>query len=386
MFVRIEETLDIRGFPVPVVFETRRSRGGDQTVYQLSYIASSPEQSLTPARLLDWLGIPVTDLSDIPGLQKLLNRLHVLSFGLGWFGGHFSKSRTESFSANPNFIELAIQLDRLELVPEYLAVNNAFLELRLDRSASEFNTSFTSHARLTIGDCEVQFLISYGKRPEWESVYAYDGIRGHFRLALSTEDTGVLSLSSILGHFMPNIQCLPPALSKVLTRTGISKFRLGVDKDDNGKNKIAMIDLEVIMEEDDMEIFGMILYRYAQDFYKSDQLPEGLSISNPTLKLRIDYPNDKVRHSESKTVISSNTKQDSRKISASINARAEIGDQELTATLWVDAQEDTLIDMSIVPTNESIAMEEVIMFFIRKMSGMLFKSTQDVSIYSDIAI
>ncbi|RGP58392.1 ankyrin repeat and socs box protein 6 [Fusarium sporotrichioides] len=334
LFVRIEERLDIKGSTVPIVFETRRPRGGDKTIYQLSYIASSSKQDLTPARLLNWLGISNTNLSDIPGLEKLLGSLHVLSFGLGWLEGTPEKSRTKPFSAKLDFMELAIRLDRLDLVPDYLAVENAFLELRLDQQGSGFNTSLTSYARLTIGNCDVQFLISYGERPEWESVYAYNAIPGHFRLALSTGDTGVLSLSNILGHFVPNVQCLPPALQKVLLRTGISKFRLGIGKDEAGKNVIAMIHLEVMLEEDDMEIF------------------EGLSISSPKLTLRIDYPND----------------EDARTISASISVLTDIRDEEFNATIWLDAKEDTIIGMSIVPVSESIALGEIIAFFSQTMS------------------
>ncbi|KAM0467325.1 hypothetical protein ACHAP7_012068 [Fusarium lateritium] len=351
LFVRIEEQLDIQGFIVPIIFETRRSRGGDKTIYQLSYIASSLKQGLTPARLLNWLGIPSTNLSDIPGLQKLLDSLHVLSFGLGWLEGTPEKSRTKTFSAKPDFMELAIRLDQLDLVPEYLAVGDAFLELRLDQQGSGFKTSLTSYARLRIGNCDVQFLISYGDRPEWESVYAYDGIPGHFRLALSTGDTGVLSLSNILGHFMPNVQCLPPALHNVLLRTGISKFRLGIGKDEADKNEIAMIHLEVMLEEDDMEIF------------------EGLSISSPKLTLRINYPND----------------EDARTISASISVLTDIRDEEFNATIWVDAKEDTIIGMSIMPVNESIALGEVIAFFSKKMSeSFKFDLPSDFSFMQDV--
>ncbi|KAL6810214.1 hypothetical protein V8C40DRAFT_284176 [Trichoderma camerunense] len=334
VFVRIEERLDIHGFPVPIVFETRRSRGGDQTVYQLSYISSSPKDSLTPARLLDWLGVASSNFSDIPDLEKLLDSLHILSFSLGWFGGSDGGSGGKSFSAKPDFVELSIQLDQMNLVPDFLAVENAVLELRLDRSASSYKVSSTSYANLIIKDCSVQFLIAYGDRPEWQSVYAYDDIPGYFRLALNTGDSGALSISNILGHFMPNVACLPPALQTILTRTGITKLRLGIEKDDDGKNKIAMIDLEVILEEEDMEIF------------------EGLSISNPRFKLRVDHPNDK----------------DLRAINASISVYTQIEDEELQATIWIDSDQDTIIGMSIIPVNEFIALGEVIAFFTNKLS------------------
>ncbi|KAH7232786.1 hypothetical protein BKA59DRAFT_460251 [Fusarium tricinctum] len=283
---------------------------------------SSSQQGLTPARLLEWLGISSTNLSDIPGLQKLLDSLHVLSFGLGWLESTPERSCTKPFSAKPDFTEFAIRLDRLDLVPEYLAVENAFLGLRLDWQGSGFNTSLTSYARLTIGNCDVQFFISYGERPEWESVYAYNDIPGQFRLALSTGDTGVLSLSNILGHFLPNVQCLPPALEKVLLRTGIFKFRLGIGKDEAGKNEIAMIHLEVMLEEDEMEIFDNWF----------------------------------------------NEIQDARTISASISVLTDIRDEKFNATIWLDAKEDTILGMSIVPVNESIALGEIIAFFSQKMS------------------
>lgn len=255
VFVRIQEMLSIKDVLVPIVFETRRSRGGDRTIYQLSYIASAG-QGLKVAQILEWLSVGNIDFSAIPELSELINSVQILSFTLGWHGGVSNKSDIKSFSRRPDFIEISIEIGQLNLVPNILKVERAILEIRLDRSNSGYDFSLTSHAGITLGQCAVELFITYGDRQEWFNVYGDDDIPGHLKLSLNTTHSGSLSLSNILGHFMPNIQCLPPAFQTILTKTGITKFRLGVEEDDSGKNSISMLDLEIVLEEDDINVFG----------------------------------------------------------------------------------------------------------------------------------
>ncbi|EED20827.1 hypothetical protein TSTA_040210 [Talaromyces stipitatus ATCC 10500] len=347
VFVRIQENISIKDVLVPVVFETRRSRGGDQTIYQLSYIAAAAGQGLTPAQILDWLSPGDLDLSAIPGLKKLMKSVQILSLTLGWHGSTSNKS----FSAKPDFIEITIELDQLKLVPDILSVERAILELRLDRAASGYDLSLTSHAEITIGQCAVEFFIAYGDRPEWFNVYGDDDIPGHLKLSLNTTYSGSLSLSNILGHFMPNVQCLPPAFQTLLTKTGITKFRLGVEENDSGHNSISMLDIEIVLEEDDITVF------------------EGLSISRPQFNLRIDYPSDK----------------DRRTINASISVTTTIHDEDIKATIWLDSGEDTIVGVTLFPTDNDIPLGDIITFFGQKLSECLNLPTpKDFSYLEDI--
>ncbi|QGA19600.1 hypothetical protein EYB26_007289 [Talaromyces marneffei] len=336
VFVRIQEMLSIKDVLVPIVFETRRSRGGDRTIYQLSYIASAG-QGLKVAQILEWLSVGNIDFSAIPELSELINSVQILSFTLGWHGGVSNKSDIKSFSRRPDFIEISIEIGQLNLVPNILKVERAILEIRLDRSNSGYDFSLTSHAGITLGQCAVELFITYGDRQEWFNVYGDDDIPGHLKLSLNTTHSGSLSLSNILGHFMPNIQCLPPAFQTILTKTGITKFRLGVEEDDSGKNSISMLDLEIVLEEDDINVF------------------EGLSISKPQFNLCITRPND----------------EDQRSISASISLMTTIDDEDIKATIWLDAGEDTIVGVTLFPTGDAIQLGDIISFFGQKLSESL---------------
>ncbi|KAF2809061.1 uncharacterized protein BDZ99DRAFT_571890 [Mytilinidion resinicola] len=324
-FVRIEENLDIDGIVVPIVFETKRNRGTSGTIYQLSYI-SRPAEGLPLKKLIRWLSFGHLDLSGIPGLSKLLGTVKISNFSLGWFGNP-EEGKQAAFSAKPDFVEVAIEMDTMDIVPNVLTVQEAWLEMRIDlaSSGSGFNISAGITATLTIGDCDVEFLVVYGERPEWRTLD--DEIPGHLKLAL-TSSVKPLSLANILGHFMPKQRLLPEAFYTILTNSGITKFQLGVEKNELKNNRISVFLVEVALEVKDVDIF------------------DGFSISDPTFSLQVEYPNDVAK----------------RRITSTIGAMTKIAGVEMKATIWLDIEDETTVGFTVMPVADRLPLGTLIKF------------------------
>jgi hypothetical protein len=253
-FVRIEEKLEIDGVTVPIIFETKRNLGALGTVYKLSYI-SRPTKALPLSKLISWLSLGNLDLSGVPGLGKLLDDTKISTFSLGWYGSSGSPKTQKSLTARPDFVDIAIEMNDLPIVPNLLTMQEAWVEMHvaIPKSGSKLKLSVGMTTTLTIGECDVDFWVAYGDRPEWRTVD--DEIPGHFKLAL-TSTTRPLSLRNILNHFLPEQKVLPSAVETILTRTGITKFQMGVEKDELENNHISLMLVEIGLEVHDVNIFG----------------------------------------------------------------------------------------------------------------------------------
>jgi hypothetical protein len=244
-FFRINHSFVFDEVNLAYEIQTRPNRRGGK-IYEFTFTPEDTEKkALTLTKLLETLSLSTISKDDLPSfVSQITDAVSLNCFRLGWYGK----------LGMPDYIEIALQVDDLEIISDVLEIDAAMLRLRIDSPAdSKKRNIYLQACGLTsVADTDMMISFTYGNDPIMQTGH---GQSGGVDLELHCLNTP-LTLGGILGHYFPKTTFLPSPFDAVVKEVGLSSFKFQTANDTNGNVVVLLTQVELGIKSTKIDILG----------------------------------------------------------------------------------------------------------------------------------